>query len=150
MTPSFPSLKVFNRMQGFWETAHCRVRKKNGQGIYEKFKDEFLKEAGKPWEIGRETADGLENDIFAKVYAKVNNTTEEQGNRVLDTERGLLSSPSTILPTFKDYIDSQEDGFRLNFYIDEIGQFIADNSWLGLTFSQSLKVLYHLKEKRGS
>ena len=139
-------LKVFNRMQGFYEKQPYIAefeRKMVKKGIYEKFKDEFLKEAGKPWEIGRETADGLENDIFAKVYAKVNNTTEEQGNRVLDTERETFRlSIDDFANLVKDYIDSQEDGFRLNFYIDEIGQFIADNSKLMLNL-QSIAESFH-------
>ena len=30
----------------------------------------------------------------------------------------------------KDYVDKQDPGFRLNFFVDEVGQYIADNSKL--------------------
>ena len=139
-------LKVFNNMQGFYAKQPYIAqfeRDLSKKGIYEKFKDEFLKEAGKPWEIGRETADGLENDIFAQVYAKVNNTTEEQGRKILDTYRDNQKlSIDDFANLVKDYIDSQEDGFRLNFFIDEIGQFIADNTNLMLNL-QSIAESFH-------
>lgn len=139
-------LKVFNRMQGYYAKQPYIAqfeRDLSKKGIYEQFKAEFLKEAGKSWEVGRETADGLENDVFAKVYANVNKSTEEQGQKILDTYREKQKlSIEDFSHMVKDYIDSQEKGFRLNFFIDEIGQFIADNSNLMLSL-QTIAESFH-------
>ena len=46
-----------------------------------------------------------------------------------------------ILQSVKDNIAKQEKGYRLNFFVDEVGQFIADNTRLMLnlqTIAESL------------
>lgn len=139
-------LKVFNDMQGFYAAQPYIAkfeRDLHEKGLYEKFKEAFHKEAGKTWEQGRGNADGLENDTFAKVYAEINNSSEEQGRRILDTYRETYSlSIDDFARMVKAYIDEQEPGFRLLFFVDEIGQFIADNAKLMVNL-QTISESFH-------
>ncbi len=127
-------LKVFNEMQGFYPKQPYiaefeRVLTKKGK--YETFKDAFEKASGEPWETGRETAHGLDAEPFAEAYAEVIGGNKEEGLKVLDR---YFESHKVSIEDFanmvKDYVDSQEPGFRLNFFVDEVGQYIADNSKL--------------------
>ncbi len=127
-------LKVFNEMQGFYPKQPYIAqfeRDLSRKGQFDQFRAEFEEEAGESWESGRETAHGLDADPFAKAYSKVVGTTEEEGLKVLDryhdTYRLDIEGFAAMV---KDYIDTQEPGFRLNFFVDEVGQYIADNSKL--------------------
>ncbi|MBT62430.1 MAG: hypothetical protein CML13_04370 [Puniceicoccaceae bacterium] len=127
-------LKVFNEMQGFYPKQPYiaefeRVLTKKGK--YEAFKAAFEESAGEPWESGRETAHSLDAEPFADAYSKVIGGSKEEGLRVLDR---YFDSHKVSIEDFakmvKEYIDAQEPGFRLNFFVDEVGQYIADNSKL--------------------
>lgn len=139
-------LKVFNEMQGFYASQPYIAkfeRDLQQQGLYGKFKEAFEKEAGKTWEKGRGNADGLENDTFAKVYAQVNNSTVEQGEKILDKYRETYNlSIDGFAKLVKEYIDTQEPGFRLLFFVDEIGQFIADSPKLMVNL-QTISESFH-------
>ncbi len=126
-------LKVFNEMQGYFSKPYIAQfeRDLDNKGKYSAFKEAFEQETGQTWEIGRETAHLLDNEEFAKVYSQVVGGSEEEALKVLDRYQESFSlSIEDFAEMIKDYVDKQDPGFRLNFFVDEVGQYIADNSKL--------------------
>ena len=140
----FVFLKVFNEMQGYFGKPYIAQfeRDLDNKGHYDAFKQAYEKQTGEPWEKGRETAHLLDNEEFAKVYSQVVGGSEEEALKVLDRyEKSFSVSIEDFAQMIKDYVDKQEPGFRLNFFVDEVGQYIADNSKLMVnlqTISESL------------
>ena len=55
-------------------------------------------------------------------------TPEEDAVKILDRYREDYSmSIEDFALLVNDYIEKQEKGFRLNFFVDEVGQYIADD-----------------------
>ena len=122
--------KVFDETCGYYgKQAHIAQfeRDLNNRGNYDAFKEAYLKIAGKPWERGREQA-LLEATNVAKAYADATGTDESAAQGLLANYRHEFRvSIEDFAQKVKDYIDAQEKGFRLNFLVDEVGQYIADN-----------------------
>lgn len=123
-------LKVFNEMQGYFgKQAYIAQfeRELDERGIYDAFKVEYERTAGWSWELGREQSI-LEGENIASAYAVVTGTETAAANGILDKYR---ESYSVSIEDFADivhrYIKQQEPNFRLNFFVDEVGQYIADN-----------------------
>jgi len=126
-------LKVFNEMQGYFSKPYIAQfeRDLDNKGKYAPFKEAYEQQTGQSWETGRETAHLLDNEEFAKVYAQVVGGSEEEALKVLDRYQESFSlSIEDFAQMIKEYVDKQEPGFRLNFFVDEVGQYIADNSKL--------------------
>jgi len=122
--------KVFDEMCGYYgKQSHIAQfeRDLDSRGIFESFKAVYQRIANKPWERGREQA-LLEGPNIAKAYAEVTRADPSEGQGILSRYRqDFRSSIEDFAQKVKDYIDTQEAGFRLNFFVDEVGQYIADN-----------------------
>ena len=123
-------VKVFNEMCGYYgKQGHIAQfeRELDNRGLYGKFKEAYQKEAGLPWLKGREQAI-LESQNVARAYAKVTGCDESAGRGIIDKYRKEYSvSIEDFAGMVQDYIEKQPDGFRLNFFVDEVGQYIAGN-----------------------
>ena len=76
---------------------------------------------------GRETA-LISGANIAKAYAEATGADLSEGEGILSRYRqDFRCSIEDFAQKVKDYIDAQEPGFRLNFFVDEVGQYIADN-----------------------
>ena len=123
-------MKVFNELRGYdpkiphiAQFEHDMDR----QGCYEEFKQVFEEVSGEAWEEAREHI-WLETGDFAVALSRVRNISEEEAGKVLDRyEESYQLSIEDFAEQVKEYIDSRERGFRLNFFVDEVGQYIADN-----------------------
>ncbi len=122
--------KVFDEMCGYYgKQPHIAQfeRDLDSRGMLGKFRTAYEAVAGKAWERGREQA-LLEGANVAKAYAQATGATlsEEQG--ILTRYRqDFRSSIEDFADKVKTYIDKQPKGFRLNFFVDEVGQYIAGN-----------------------
>jgi hypothetical protein len=97
----------------------------NGQ--YAAFKDAYEDIADKPWKRGREQH-LLESGSIAKAYARVSGGSEEEAAGILKRYRDTFKvSIEDFAEQINRYVDRQEKDFRLNFFVDEVGQYIADN-----------------------
>jgi hypothetical protein len=127
-------LKVFNEMQGYYPKQPYIAqfeRDLDKQGKYQEFKNAFERIAGESWEMGRETAHVLSGEQFAQVYAEVMGSSKEEGLKILDRyQKSFVLSIEGFVGMVKEYVDRQGPKFRLNFFVDEVGQFIADNTKL--------------------
>ena len=127
-------VKVFNEMQGYFPNVGYIAnfeRDIDNQGLYETFKTAYAEETGVAWEKDRKRAHKLKNEAFARVFSNVSGMAYEEALKVLDKyESSYAISIEDFAVMVKEYIDKQEPGFRLNFFVDEVGQYIAENTKL--------------------
>ena len=123
-------MKVFNDLRGYDPKIPFIAQFEydmDRQGCYGEFKEAFHEISGKPWEEAREHV-WLETGDFVAALSRVKGMTEEEASKTLDRyEETYQLSIEDFALQVKDYIDRQEPGFRLNIFVDEVGQYIADN-----------------------
>ena len=122
--------KVFDEMRGYYgKQGHVAQfeRDLDNRGVYQAFKDAYQQIAGKPWEKGREQH-LLEGNNIARAYAKATGEDVEFAKGIIDKYRQQHHlSIEDFADQVKEYLDHQPANFRLNFFVDEVGQFIAEN-----------------------
>jgi len=134
-------IKVFDESRGYFgnDGAVARFEEHlDKRGQYDAFKAEFQKHAGIDWSQGREQT-ALEGHNIDKAFADVNG--EANPGIITQYQKSYAVSIEDFAVSVKAWIDKQEPGFRLNFFVDEVGQFIADDVKLMLnlqTIAESL------------
>lgn len=123
--------KVFDEMCGYYgKQPHIAQfeRQLDERGQLDAFKAAFLELSGKPWETrGREEA-LLEARNIAAAFARATGTDAADAKDILTQYRkDTRVSIEDFANTVKAWIDRQAPKFRLNFFVDEVGQYIADN-----------------------
>ncbi|WP_435229414.1 BREX system P-loop protein BrxC [Pseudopelagicola sp. nBUS_20] len=97
------------------------------RGQLDAFKTAYEAEAKTPWERGREQA-ALEGRNIAAAFASVTGSNAEDAKDILKNYRtDTRVSIEDFANKVKEWIDRQGPKFRLNFFVDEVGQYIADN-----------------------
>ncbi|MCR3927626.1 BREX system P-loop protein BrxC [Aeromonas caviae] len=123
-------VKVFDEMCGYYgKHGHIAQfeRDLDSRGLYDQFKSAYESIAGRTWQRGREQA-LLEVKNIAKAYAQVNGGDEVPAMGILDKYRSQYRvSIEDFAEQVNAYIERQSPDFRLNFFVDEVGQYIADN-----------------------
>lgn len=124
-------IKVFNRHCGYFDGDQQHIARLEYDldcvDKLEMFASAVEAKTGKPWADVRKSA-----LIYA---AKVTEAFDEVcGNPLGTTDNVIRYYQQTYRPDIhsfalrvKEYIDEHEPGFRLNFFVDEVGQFIAQN-----------------------
>lgn len=134
-------VKVFDESRGYYGN-HGHVarfeRDLDSRGQYQAFKDAYERIAGIPWKQGREQS-ALEGASIDAAFAEVD------GNSTSGIIKQYQASYAVSIEDFADevkaWLDKQPDGYRLNFYVDEVGQFIGSDAHLMLnlqTVAESL------------
>lgn len=124
-------IKVFNRHCGYFDGDQQHIAKMeydlDREGKLEEFESEVETATEKSWADVRKSA----LIYAAKITAAFDKAC---GNAPGTTENVIRYYQQTYKPDIhsfalrvKEYIDSHEPGFRLNFFVDEVGQFIAQN-----------------------
>ncbi len=127
--------KVFNKMQGFsesmpWLAELERQMVKNG--TYEEFKEEFKKISGDTWENRRDDF-YFEEDNIVEALAKTNKITVEAArNTYQKAESNFTLSIDIFANKVREYIESKGRNRNVIFMIDEMGQYIGNDSGLML------------------
>ena len=123
-------VKVFDETCGYYgKQGHIAQfeRDLDNRSQYDAFKEAFEQIAGIPWETGREQA-LLEGANIAQAYAQAAGVPAAEATGILDKYRQQYKlSIEDFAEKVNEYIDRQEPNFRLNFFVDEVGQYIADN-----------------------
>jgi len=123
-------VKVFDEMCGYYgKQGHIAQfeRDLDSRGLYDEFKAAYQAISGLDWTKGREQA-LLESQNIASAYAKVIGSSEASTLEILDKYRSQYRvSIEDFAEQVKAYIDKQSPDFRLNFFVDEVGQYIANN-----------------------
>lgn len=129
-------LKVFNESQGYSANYPKladieRYLDKNGK--YEEFKQIITSESGVSWEEAS-NAVGFFKDFFIKAYVQVTGTTEQSTQDLFkDVVEDSGITPEGFAKLIKEYLESKGSKNRIIFLVDEIGQFISDNTNLMLS-----------------
>lgn len=114
------------------------------EGIYSEFQKAFQSISGKEWkDARRQTAVPTIRKYAGEAVARIKG--EEIGNylTILDDfkERHQTISVEEFAERVKAYIDTKPKGFRLNFFIDEVGQFISNDTKLMLNLQTVAETL---------
>lgn len=121
-------VKVFDEMCGYYGKQGYIAqfeRELDNRGLYVPFKATYETIAGKPWEKGREEA-LLEGINISKAYAQVSDDDETLAQGILEKYRKQYRvSIEDFSEQVNAYIEQQVPNFRLNFFVDEVGQYIA-------------------------
>ena len=120
--------KVFDEACGFYgKQPHIAQFERDlaSRGELQAFKQCFLNVSGKSWESGREEAI-LESRNIDAAFATA---TGREGTEAVDILGRYRTDTRISIEDFaqkvKDWIESQPKGFRLTFFVDEVGQYIA-------------------------
>ncbi|NLQ06406.1 BREX system P-loop protein BrxC [Cylindrospermopsis raciborskii] len=123
-------VKVFDEMRGYYgKQGHIAQfeRDLDSRSQYESFKAAYREVAGRTWEEGREQA-LLESQNIVIAYAQATSSDATAAQGILDKYRSQYKvSIEDFAEAVNAYVARQEPNFRLNFFVDEVGQYIADN-----------------------
>jgi hypothetical protein len=139
-------VQVFDESRGYYGDQGFIARfehQLDEEGQLDAFKDAFRTIAGREWEERRPSF-GLPTvrKQVNEAYAQVSGIDAMTAPDILKTYQDTYSvSIEDFADEVKAWLDKQEKGFRLNFYVDEVGQFIGNNTHLMLnlqTIAESL------------
>ncbi len=123
-------VKVFDEMCGYYgKQGHIAQfeRDLDKRDRYQDFKAAYRDIAGIDWQDGREQA-LLESQNIAQAYAKATGNDVTAADGILDKYRSQYKvSIEDFAEQIQAYLEQQPSNFRLNFFVDEVGQYIADN-----------------------
>ncbi len=118
------------------------------EGKYEQFKEQFEEIYGKPWKEGRMDYPSRKvNDAVANSCGTIfNEDPSKYENLLREYRETQVFSIEDLALKVNSYIKSKGPNFRLNFFVDEVGQYIAENTKLMLnlqTIAESLNTKCH-------
>lgn len=115
----------------------------DNDGIYQEFKDKFTNHFSKSWNEAR--IDYFDPDVeeaVAETLAEIKGGDADKYEDILEKmEDNQKHSIEDYCEKVATFINKQEKDFRLNFFVDEVGQYISDNTKLMLnlqTIAESL------------
>ena len=144
-------LRVFNEKLGFSgdapHVAHME-RYLVEKGAYEAFKAAFHDSNGSSWEAERDAVDFLRDDVIHALAVALQQSEDSAAawfDNARDTYRINIESFAKLI---RDYLDTRPAGHRIVFLVDEVGQFIGDNTHLMLTLQTITEQLGTLTQGR--
>ena len=137
-------LKVFNEHRGYYpkQPSIANFEKNlDKKGIYTAFKDAFFKISGTNWIDERDALTFIIDDA-AKAFSQVQNISFESALEQLNKlDETFTISIEEFAKEVKEYIDSKEPNYRLLFLVDEVGQFIGENTSVMLNLQSMVESL---------
>ena len=137
-------VQVFDEMCGYYGKQGPIAqfeRDLDSRGQYGTFKQAYAAIAGREWARGREQA-LLERQHIATAYSQVTGEPRDAAVDILERYRASYRmSIEDFAEQVAAYLASQGPEFRLNFFVDEVGLYIADHPNLTLnlqTIAESL------------
>ena len=128
-------LKVFNEMQGFYGAIPALAdveRNLTEVGRYEEFEETFEESFGTPWKEARSDFDFIQDD-FVDVLVEMGYMSEAAARNICEkATRPYSITIEEFASMVKKYLDRKGNNHHIVFLVDEIGQYIGDNSSLML------------------
>lgn len=126
---------VFNEMQGFSGSNPFLAdleRKLTEEGKYDLFKDKFKDSFGSTWEESRSDFDFIQDDVV-ETLDEIGFMSIEAGRNWCEKATGDYKyKVEDFAQLVKKYLDKKENNYHIVFLIDEIGQYIGEDSKLML------------------
>jgi hypothetical protein len=145
-------VKVLNELQGYYGKQGYIAKFEHDldqHGDFIPFKETYLRLNGSPWERDREAISTARRAAFGVAYAAHFGVSEaEAANLLRQVREDYRVSIGDFAQMVKDYIARQPPGFRLNFFVDEVGQFIGQDSKLMLNLQTVAETLGSICEGR--
>lgn len=134
-------VKVFDESRGYYgNQGHVArfERDLDRRGQYQAFKEAFERLADIAWSQGREQS-ALEGANIDAAFAEIDGTATT--GIIKQYQQSYAVSIEDFADEVKAWLDQQPDGYRLNFYVDEVGQFIGSNTHLMLNLQTIAETL---------
>lgn len=129
-------LRVFNEKLGFsGDAPHVAEMERHlvSKGAYDVFKSAFAEKNGSTWDVERDAVDFLRDDVVFAL-AKALKQSEESAAAWFDNARDTFRiNIEGLAKMIQEYLETKPAGHRIIFLVDEVGQFIGDNTQLMLT-----------------
>ena len=128
-------LKVFNQMQGFCGSIpHVAdlERRLSEEGRYDEFKAAFEEEYGEPWETSRQDFDFIQDSVVDALVSMDFMSEAAARNWCEKAVEPYTISIEDFAKRVKSYIDRKGNNHHVVFLVDEIGQYIGEDSKLML------------------
>ena len=128
-------MKVFNEMQGYCGSIPYLAefeRQLDNEGRFEEFKNKFEEIAGTPWEKKRQAFVVIQDKIV-KTIAAMDFMSEEAARNWCKNAKGNYDlSIEKFVSLVKEHCEKKGPNHHVIFLVDEIGQYIADDTQLML------------------
>jgi hypothetical protein len=125
-------VKVLNELQGYYGQSGYIAQFEHDLDVrreFDAFKKTYLEVNGREWVQDRGAITTARRAAFGNAYAVHGKVPTDEAYRIITQVReDYRVSIESFAGRVKDYIATQPAGFRLNFFIDEIGQFIGQDS----------------------
>lgn len=128
-------LKVFyNHQQFFGDSPGIANMEKylTSQGKYEKFKEEYKKLSGFDWIEDRRSFYFKRDYVVKALSVAIDMSEESAGEWYQNVSKEFNMDIEGFAKEVKEYLDSKGKDTRLVFLVDEVGQYIGDDSTLML------------------
>ena len=128
-------LKVFNEMQGFCGAMPFLAdleRKLTEEGQYNEFKQKFEEVYGEAWEDSRQDFDFIQDDVVQALTEMDFMSEAAARNWCEKAAEPYQISIEDFAKRVKAYIDRKGNNHQVVFLVDEIGQYIGEDSKLML------------------
>jgi len=124
-------MKVFNELQGYCaeipELAELE-RYLASKGKYKLFKQAYQSKTGSEWVLDRDTFRLAPDDALA-VFAEVTEQSLESAQKWYEnSEQKYKLSVEKFAGFVSDYLDTKSKNHRIVFLVDEVGQYIGENT----------------------
>jgi hypothetical protein len=125
-------VRVFNSLQGFYEKNQWVAeleRRLTSDGVFEQFQNAFQKATNKAWKENRDAV-LLNRPHIVKALTEVlpKLSAEDAAAWIEELKSKHGTSPEEFAKLVKSYLDSQGKKSRIVFLVDEVGQFIGNNT----------------------
>ena len=137
-------LKVFNEHREYYpkQPSVANFEKQlDDKGKYQAFQDAFLGINGNSWVEERDALTFIIDDA-AKAFSQVQNISFESALEQLNKlDETFTVSIEDFAKDVKAYIETKEPNYRLIFLVDEVGQFIGENTSVMLNLQSMVESL---------
>jgi hypothetical protein len=129
-------LRVFNEKLGYsGDAPHVAEMERHlvSKDAYETFKAAFADQNGSTWDAERDAVDFLRDDVvyaLARALKQSEDSAAVWFDHARETYRINIEGLARLI---RDYLASKPAGHRIVFLVDEVGQFIGNNTQLMLT-----------------
>jgi hypothetical protein len=125
--------RVFNRALGYCDDDRVIAdfeRDLDDRGQYQSFQEHFEQTVGAPWREKRDAVMTLDREDFARAWASYKQVDPAEASALLDRYEASRSLTAEMFARrVKEWLDRQADPHhRINFFVDEVGQFVANRS----------------------
>lgn len=135
--------KMFYKYLGFYgESLKVSALEKfiDSKGKTKEFRRAFEEESGLPWVESRDTFAFYGDEVVAALQ-KVLGMSEVSARQWFDSSDKVDMSIAKLVDDIKKYVEKKPDNFRLLFMIDEVGQYVGEDTSLLLNLQTLVEAI---------